>query len=61
MKKLYLLLLATAVITWLPLSAQELNLEEGYYHLITDHGMALSNQGSYTNEATLYLDRKSVV
>ena len=55
MKKFYLFLLATAVSALLPLSAQEIDLEEGYYHLISDHGMALSNQGSYTNEATLYL------
>ena len=55
MRKLYLFLLAAAVMALQPLSAQEFNLEDGYYHLITDHGMALSNQGSYTNEATLYL------
>lgn len=37
------------------LNAQEYDLEDGYYHLISDHGLALSNQGSYTNEATLYM------
>ena len=55
MKKFYLFLLAALAISLPPLSAQEFNLEDGYYHLISDHGMALSNQGSYTNEATLYL------
>ena len=56
MKKLRNLLLVAASFFMLQsLSAQEFDLEEGYYHLISDHGLALSNQGSYTNEATLYM------
>ena len=56
MKKLRnLLLIAASFFMLQPLSAQDFDLEEGYYHLISDHGLAISNQGSYTNEATLYM------
>ena len=59
MKKLHCFLIFFASLVLLPsLNAQEYDLEDGYYHLISDHGLALSNQGSYTNEATLYLGKK---
>ena len=55
MKKLYFVILAMMAILPYQSGAQSYNLEEGYYQLISDHGLAISNQGSYTNEATLYL------
>lgn len=55
MKKTYFLSLLTVFAVAFSASAQKPDLEEGYWHLISDHGLALSNQGSYTNEATLYL------
>lgn len=51
----YLLILGLSLILQPSLRAQEYDLEDGYYHLISNHGLALSNQGSYTNEATLYM------
>lgn len=51
----FLSILAALVFVLAPAEAQDYNLEEGYYHLISNHGLALSNQGSYTNEATLYM------
>ena len=49
------MIFAASLVLLPSLRAQEYDLEDGYYHLISDHGLALSNQGSYTNEATLYM------
>lgn len=39
--------------------AQNVDLEKGFYQIVSDHGLAVSNQGNYANEATLFLAERN--